>query len=52
MTYTHVIWDFNGTILDDVQIGIDSVNVLLRKRGLPTVASVDADREVFEFPII
>lgn len=52
MTYTHVIWDFNGTILDDVQIGIDSVNVLLRKRGLPTVDSVDEYREVFEFPII
>ena len=24
-----VVWDFNGTILDDVQIGLDAVNVLL-----------------------
>lgn len=52
MKYTHVIWDFNGTILDDVSVGINSVNVLLAKRGLPTLKSVESYRSVFGFPII
>lgn len=52
MKYTHVIWDFNGTILDDVSVGIDSVNVLLAKRGLPTLKCVEDYRGVFGFPII
>ncbi len=52
MKYTHIIWDFNGTILDDIQIGIDSVNVMLKKRDLPIIESVDKYRELFGFPII
>ena len=52
MKYTHIIWDFNGTILDDVQIGIDSVNVMLEKRSLPTIESTDKYKELFGFPII
>ncbi len=52
MKYTHIIWDFNGTILDDVQIGIDSVNVMLEKRTLPTIESTDRYKELFGFPII
>lgn len=52
MKYDYLIWDFNGTLLDDVQTGIDSVNTLLAERGIPTVQSVDKYREVFRFPII
>lgn len=47
----YVIWDFNGTILDDVQTGIDSVNLLLRTRNLPEIPDVEAYRRVFGFPI-
>lgn len=50
--YTHLIWDFNGTILDDVQLGIDSVNAMLAPRGLPVIPDKDAYRAVFRFPII
>ena len=50
--YTHLIWDFNGTILDDVQLGIDSVNAMLTRRGLPAIPDKDAYREIFRFPII
>ena len=50
--YTHVLWDFNGTILDDVAVGIDSVNVLLRKRGISELSSVEQYRKAFGFPII
>ncbi len=49
--YTHVVWDFNGTILDDVRLGIDCVNVMLEKRGLPVIPDEDAYRHVFGFPI-
>lgn len=49
---THLIWDFNGTILDDVQVCIDSINRMLAKRGLPCFADPDAYRACFRFPVI
>jgi len=52
LKYDYLIWDFNGTLLDDVQTGIESVNTLLAERGIPTVESVERYREVFRFPII
>lgn len=51
MKYTHVVWDFNGTVLDDVEAGIRAVNDLLVARGLPCIADADAYRRVFRFPI-
>ena len=50
--YTHLVWDFNGTILDDIQLCIDCVNVMLKKRNLPTLDSVEAYRKVMRFPVI
>ncbi len=47
-----VFWDFNGTIVDDVALCIRSVNRMLERRGLPILASVEAYRSVFTFPII
>ncbi len=52
LNYTYVIWDFNGTVLDDVKIGMDSLNVLLKRRGLPEADSVEKYRSGFMFPII
>lgn len=49
--YTHAVWDFNGTVLDDVDTGIRAVNTLLSERGLRQIASVDEYRRVFGFPI-
>ena len=48
--YRHVIWDWNGTLLDDVELCIDIMNGLLRRRGLPLL---DRARyhAVFEFPV-
>ena len=48
--WTAVLWDFNGTLLDDVSLSVNSVNALLIKRGLPSL-TVPAYREVFGFPI-
>ena len=50
--YTHVIWDWNGTLLDDLDISIKSVNKLLAKRGLKTLNSVAEYHDVFGFPVI
>ena len=49
--YTHLIWDFNGTILDDVGLGVRSVNTMLEARGLPIIPNVERYREIFDFPI-
>lgn len=52
MTYSHIIWDFNGTILNDVMAGIKSENVLLSRRKMPLIESVEQYRSCFCFPII
>lgn len=52
MKYTHIIWDFNGTILDDIRTGIDAVNVLLARYGKPQIESVEQYRKTFGFPVI
>ena len=52
MDYDYVVWDFNGTLLDDVMTGIRSVNTLLAERGLPEISGVEHYRSVFGFPII
>lgn len=51
LKHTHLIWDFNGTVLDDVRLGIRCVNIMLEKRGLPTLDSVEAYQKAFGFPI-
>lgn len=45
-----VIWDWNGTLLDDVDICVTSINILLKKRNLPVLDRVKY-RELFNFPV-
>jgi len=45
-----VIWDFNGTLIDDVDLVVQTVNVQLTKRGLPRL-TVERYRDVFGFPV-
>ncbi len=52
LKYTHVIWDFNGTVLDDVAVGIEAVNTLLARRAIPRIPSKERYRELFRFPVI
>lgn len=51
MKYTHIIWDWNGTLLDDIGASLASVNDMLAMRGKPPI---DADyyRECIGVPII
>lgn len=50
--YTHLIWDFNGTLLSDVDACIQSANRLLENHGLPKLSSAEHYRATFGFPII
>ena len=49
--YTHLIWDFNGTIFDDADAGIDATNKMLAERGIDIIPSKERYRELFDFPI-
>ncbi len=51
MKYTAVLWDFNGTVVDDVSLGIRAVNEMLAKRHLPTIDSLEEYHRVFRFPV-
>ena len=48
--YKHVIWDWNGTIFNDVKIGVDIINILLKERELEEL-TIDGYREVFTIPV-
>jgi len=48
--YTHIIWDWNGTLLDDVNIAIDAMNNLLKRRELPLL-DVEKYKDIFAFPV-
>ncbi len=47
----YCIWDFNGTILDDVETGIRAVNHLLAERGLKLLGGREEYRSMFGFPV-
>lgn len=40
LNHTHLIWDFNGTILQDVDLGIRCTNTMLSARNLAVIPSV------------
>ena len=46
-----IIWDWNGTLLDDMDICVESINVLLEKRGLPLM-DLEKYRSIFSFPVM
>jgi phosphoglycolate phosphatase len=46
-----VIWDWNGTLFDDVDVCIRSMNQLLEKYGLPAITGADEYRSKFRFPV-
>ncbi len=51
MAIHRIIWDFNGTLLDDLAICLDCVNELLERHGHKPFESLDAYRRTFRFPI-
>lgn len=45
-----IFWDFNGTLLDDVEVSVRAMNRLLIKRDYPQL-SVDRYKSIFTFPV-
>lgn len=48
--FDHIIWDWNGTLLDDVTMCVDCMNQLLKTRNLPEL-DIRRYREIFTFPV-
>ena len=45
-----IVWDFNGTLLDDVRACLDALNAILRANRLPPLTAEDY-RARFRFPV-
>lgn len=45
-----IIWDFNGTLLNDMHVCIDCMNIMLKERCLPPLY-LYRYREIFTFPV-
>lgn len=46
----HLIWDFNGTILDDLQLCLDLLNDMLTQQNKPSI-DIPTYKDIFGFPI-
>lgn len=46
----YIVWDWNGTLLDDVPLCVDVMSGMLRRRGMPGL-SEERYREIFTFPV-
>ncbi|MDE6864602.1 MAG: HAD family hydrolase [Eubacterium sp.] len=52
MKYEYVIWDWNGTLFNDVQISIDTMNKMLEVKEYPQRLDTDLYKSIFSFPVI
>lgn len=50
--YSLVVWDWNGTLLDDVDANLRTANRMLTTRGLKPISSKDKYRSLFCFPVV
>ena len=49
-SYKHLIWDWNGTLFDDVWLCVASINELLQARNLKSQNQYNY-RAIFDFPV-
>ncbi len=47
----YIIWDWNGTLFDDVEACIKSMNSVLKKIKLPQINDKSVYRSIFTFPV-
>ena len=45
-----IIWDWDGTLLDDVDTCIETINTLLAKYNKKTIAKISY-KKMFTFPV-
>jgi phosphoglycolate phosphatase len=50
MRYQNIIWDWNGTLLDDVMLAINVVNEILRDHDKQALTH-ERYLEIFDFPV-
>ncbi len=50
MKYKHIVWDWNGTIIDDAWLCVEILNQSLRQRGMQVI-SLPEYGERFGFPV-
>lgn len=46
-----IIWDWNGTLFDDIATGPAIINQMLTKRGKQPLRDLEQYREIFQFPV-
>ena len=46
---SYILWDWNGTLLDDTQAALDTLNIMLARRGAKPIA-MEFFRDHFAFP--
>ena len=49
--YKHIIWDWNGTILDDAWLCVKTLNEILSRRNMQTITLQEYQKS-FGFPVI
>ena len=48
--YKHIIWDWNGTLLNDGWLFVEVMNIVLKRRKMKPI-TLDSYREIFRFPV-
>ena len=48
--YQHIIWDWNGTLLNDGWLFVDVMNSILLNRKMKTI-TLEKYRQIFGFPV-
>jgi len=51
MKCEHIIWDWNGTLLDDVWLSVQSINTVLSRYNLAHITT-SGYLDIFTFPVI
>ena len=49
--YKHIVWDWNGTLLDDAWLCVEVLNQMLSQRGRAAI-TLEFYRQHFKFPVI
>jgi phosphoglycolate phosphatase len=49
--YNNIIWDWNGTLFNDVELCANIMNLLLTQESLPSI-SIQRYKKIFTFPVI
>lgn len=47
-----ILWDWNGTLLDDIDLCVELLNDMLKNHGYPNRYDIEGYRRIFHFPII